>query len=163
MQGEGQSYFSFTSSHGTYDKLLVSLLYILLAHFRGQQARRGAPCSVSTLYRSDRYGSPVWMQGEGQSYFSFTSSHGTYDKLLVSLLYILLAHFRGQQARRGAPCSASTLYRSDRYGSPVRPVSPGRSDEKPTNVARARSRRGSARRVVLGSAGQLGRLQTSRR
>jgi hypothetical protein len=53
---------------------------------------------------------------------------------------------------------------------PVRPVwvtgktgVAGRSDERATNVARAGSRRGGAHRVVLGSAGQLGRLQTSRR
>jgi hypothetical protein len=45
----------------------------------------------------------------------------------------------------------------------VRPVSPGRSGKRPTNVTRAGSNRGDARRVVLGSAGQLGRLQTSRR
>jgi hypothetical protein len=75
----------------------------------------------------------------------------------------LLAPFQDQQARRGAPCSASTLYWSDRYGSPVRLVSPGRSGERPTNVARAGSRRGGAHRVVLVSAGQLGHLQTSRR
>jgi hypothetical protein len=53
--------------------------------------------------------------------------------------------------------------RSNRCGSPVRPVSPRRSGERPTNVARARSRRGNTCKVVLGSAGQLGRLQTSRR
>jgi hypothetical protein len=56
-----------------------------------------------------------------------------------------------------------TPHRSDRYESPVRPVSLGGSGERPTNVVRAGSRRGGARRVVLGSAGQLGRLQTSQR
>jgi hypothetical protein len=71
--------------------------------------------------------------------------------------------FWSQQARRGAPCGTSTPYRSDRCESLVRPVSPGWSGERPTNVVRAWSRWGGARRVVLGSAGQLGRLQTSRR
>jgi hypothetical protein len=71
--------------------------------------------------------------------------------------------FWSQQARGGATCSASTPYRPDRCGSPVRSVSPGRSGERPTNVARVGFRWGSARRVVLGSVGQIGRLQTSRR
>ena len=68
------------------------------------------------------------------------------------------SNVRREEAAR---CSASCIDRSDRSLGAVRPVAVGRTVMKPTNVSPGRPVGAGARRVVLGSAGQLERPQST--